>query len=184
MMIEPTRQDYQQATVIGGDDRNPSQSSTFDNQTMDEIAANDAENLLRIIEHECETYHFDTISKAMAAAGEALRLALLRFGIEIDGSDSESAMNETLKAKGVRVESRLHYTGEDGWWRSGIYVYRNNEIAYFISKVRSRWSMSAVNFNLSTNIDIFSSPRIYSVMGNGNIIRPDRIPVQGLKRAG
>lgn len=171
MLIQPTKEDMQQVNVIGGDDRNPSQSSTFDRQTLQDIADHDRANLMHVIQTECKTYHFQNPKMAQAAGGEALRLALLRFGIEIDGTVPAETLDETMKAKGVRVESRLDYRDEDSF-RNGIYVYRNNEIAYFISQIRPKMVISGMEFQFFTNVDVMASPRFYTVMGGGMIIQP------------
>ena len=111
--------------------------------TLDEIKARDIDNQA-LIWKTCKPVKFETPAQCKFWVGETLRKILAKLGVslvlnvtgnpKIDKMQHEMAskrVDRQMKSRGVRVESR-EYGGEQ-FTRSGIYVYYENEIAYFIS---------------------------------------------------
>lgn len=111
--------------------------------TLDEIKRRDIDNL-ELIWKSCKPVKFQSPAQCKFWTGETLRKILAHMGvfliIGVTGDPkaekrqyqlAEKRISRQMKEKGVKVENR-NYTGKD-FTRSGIYVYYENEIAYFIS---------------------------------------------------
>ena len=111
--------------------------------TLDEIKTRDIDNQA-LVWKTCKPVKFETPAQCKFWVGETLRKILAKLGITLivnvtgnpkaDKLQHELAarrVDKQMKALGVKVESR-QYEGEQ-FTRSGIYVYYENEIAYFIS---------------------------------------------------
>ena len=111
--------------------------------TLDEIKARDIDNQA-LVWKTCKPVMFESPAQCKFWVGETLRKILAKLGVtlivNVTGNEKTDKMQHELaarrvdrqmKARGVKVESR-QYKGEQ-FTRSGIYVYYENEIAYFIS---------------------------------------------------
>ena len=111
--------------------------------TLDEIKERDIDNQA-LVWKACKPVKFESPAQCKFWVGETLRKILAKLGVDlvlkITGNPKADKMQHELaakrvskqmKEKGVKVESR-QYPGEQ-FTRSGIYVYYENEIAYFIS---------------------------------------------------
>lgn len=111
--------------------------------TLDEIKERDIDNQA-LVWKTCKPVKFQTPEQCKFWVGETLRKILAKLGVDliikITGNPKTDKMQHKLaakrvenqmKVKGVKVESR-QYPGDE-FTRSGIYVYYENEIAYFIS---------------------------------------------------
>ena len=111
--------------------------------TLDEIRERDIDNQA-LIWKACKPVKFESPAQCKFWIGETLRKILAKLGValilqvtgnpKVDKLHHELAakrVDRQMKAKGVKVESRQY--GGDEFTRSGIYVYYENEIAYFIS---------------------------------------------------
>ena len=110
---------------------------------LEDIKTRDIDNLQLVHDHEIKEYWFDKESQAMRFMGDMTNKILSRLGVDQLGIVKknvnrasrkfiEKLIDKEMKRHDVRVERRK-YTGDD-WWRTGIYFYHHNEIAYFISE--------------------------------------------------
>ena len=113
------------------------------NLTLDEIRDRDIDNQA-LVWKACRPVKFESPAQCKFWVGETLRKILAKLGVDlvirvtgnpkVDRMQHELAakrVGKQMKAKGVKVESRNY--PKDQFTRSGIYVYYENEIAYFIS---------------------------------------------------
>ena len=113
------------------------------NLTLDEIKERDIDNLELVLKAS-HPVKFESKNQCIWWTGETLRKILAKLGVHLiwkptgnprlDKRQERLAarrVDRQMKEKGVKVESR-HYGGDD-FHRSGIYIYYENEIAYFIS---------------------------------------------------
>ena len=111
--------------------------------TLDEIRKRDIDNQA-LVWKACKPVKFQSPEQCKFWVGETLRKILAKLGVALvltvtgnpkaDKMQHEMAakrVDRQMKQRGVKVESRK-YKG-DQFTRSGIYVYYENEIAYFIS---------------------------------------------------
>ena len=111
--------------------------------TLDEIKARDIDNQALVLKA-CKPVLFESPGQCKFWVGETLRKILAKLGValilQVTGDPKVDKLHHELAAKrvdrqmkerGVKVESRQY--GGDEFTRSGIYVYYENEIAYFIS---------------------------------------------------
>ena len=111
--------------------------------TLDEIRDRDIDNQA-LVWKDCKPVKFESPAQCKFWVGETLRKILAKLGVslvlkvtgnpKVDKMQHEMAakrVDRQMKKRGVKVESR-EYKGEE-FTRSGIYVYYENEIAYFIS---------------------------------------------------
>ena len=111
--------------------------------TLDEIRDRDIDNQA-LVWKKCKPVKFESPAQCKFWVGETLRKILAKLGVslvlKVTGNPKTDKMQHELaakrvdrqmKQKGVKVESRQY--GGDEFTRSGIYVYYENEIAYFIS---------------------------------------------------
>jgi len=111
--------------------------------TLDEIRDRDIDNQA-LVWKQCKPVLFQSPGECKFWVGETLRKILAKLGVslvlkvtgnpKIDKAQHELAakrVDRQMKERGVKVESR-QYDG-DQFTRSGIYVYYENEIVYFIS---------------------------------------------------
>jgi|GEM_PF-3508713 len=117
---------------------------------LEDLRAYDIDNL-GLVMKASKAHMFDDIRKANHYQGDALRRALMKLGVHAldhlqttakkqGGKVSpdqnawfERLLQKQLLNKQVKVEPRK-YRGNDAW-RSGIYIYKGGEIAYWISGI-------------------------------------------------
>jgi len=104
-----------------------------DNRTLDEVKADDIGMLEDALKGKKETW-FNTPDEAMRYIGDRLFKLLARLGIKVKKDMDWRMVDAQLGAHHIRVENR-DYEGDDEW-RSGIYVYKNDELTGWISKGR------------------------------------------------
>lgn len=113
------------------------------NLTLDEIKARDIDNL-GLVMKSAKPVTFESDAQCKFWMGETLRKILAKLGVDlilkVTGNPKADKLqyqfaakrvDKQMKEKGVKVENR-NYSGND-FTRSGIYVYYENEIAFFIS---------------------------------------------------
>lgn len=110
------------------------------NRTLDDIKAYDEDNLGYLLKN-AKNYSFHKRDEVIAASGEAMNRAMQKHGIDLavamqfsNEGDAEAvgnAIDAMMQEKGIRVEQRMDYTGEDRW-KCGLYIYKDNEIVDFI----------------------------------------------------
>jgi hypothetical protein len=109
------------------------------NMTLADIRARDIDNLTLVYQN-AKRFDFETDQIAKVFIANCKIRALSKFGI--DGQKIAKECNLNLEAyrkevdrqcaeKNIVVEKRNR--SGDHKWRSGIYIYHRNEIAYFIS---------------------------------------------------
>lgn len=107
------------------------------NLTLGEIHDRDVDNLT-LVYKSSKKYAFDTKEEVERFLVEALERAAAKFGVDVKKikhfhpNDYTEEIQKQLEAKQVTLEKPRIRRGEDSW-RSGIYIYFRNEIAFFIS---------------------------------------------------
>lgn len=103
-----------------------------DNRLIEEIFADDRGAVKAIIEDNGTHWSFPDASRAGMFHIACIPKALEKLGVQnaakISGDDIERVLDE----HNIRFEKR---NDPEEQWRSGIYIYKNNELAYFISGV-------------------------------------------------
>jgi hypothetical protein len=107
----------------------------FKDDTLDDIAKRDIENLEVFLKQmgRMET-SFDSAHKAHAFQGVQLCAILKKLGIDVPRAAIDKAydIDDRMKQANIKVESRVYADNKDDEWRSGMYVYKDNEIAGFV----------------------------------------------------
>ena len=126
-----------------------------DQMFLTEIRDRDTDNLLLVLHGKLYDHRFDTLRQAIAFMGQCQAMALTKFGISglemVKASVRQNGKGfrpgaHDFVAKRIEVEMRkksikcelrppamyLKNRPEDVW-KSGIYFYKDNEIAFFIS---------------------------------------------------
>lgn len=111
-----------------------------DNMTLDEIKDND----LAMVEHAIKNahrYRFTNQQKAMLFIRHCMDTTLKRLGVNVSPPKDNAArmlyartLDKEMKDKDIQIENRSKYRGND-LWRNGIYIFKNGELAAFISNV-------------------------------------------------
>lgn len=125
-----------------------------DNRTLDEIKADDVSMLEDALAHS-KVEWFTKPDQAMQYIGDRLFKLLGRLGVKVKKGMNWRMVDAQLGAHKVRVENR-DYEDEDEW-RSGIYVYKGDELAGWISKGRKmmRSSLSVYpEYRVQTTIKV------------------------------
>lgn len=111
--------------------------------TLQDLKDRDVDNLEFLMKNKQRHLYKDS-NAAFVASGEMLRLAVLRCGVDLakimelhkDLGAVGELVSEALAQNGVRIETRP-YTNPIDEWRSGVYVYKNNEIVSFIGGIKA-----------------------------------------------
>jgi len=104
-----------------------------DNRTLDEVKADDISMLEDALRDRREHW-FTKPDEAMRYIGDRLFKLLKRLGVKVKKDMDWRMVDAQLGTHHVKVENRDYE--DDDEWRSGIYVYKNNELAGWISKGR------------------------------------------------
>jgi hypothetical protein len=103
----------------------------FNTDTLDDIKKRDILNLETVLEKKGRQQRsFDSADKANQFTGTRLQQILSRLGVPLESRDPE-LIDLRMQTGNIKVEPRVYNEPEDEW-RSGIYVYKDNEIAGFI----------------------------------------------------
>lgn len=100
----------------------------------------EATNLQYLILKKAKTFTFsgtgvDEVARiARQFQAKMLLSAINRVGCDINMRLPNQALDELLQRGGAKIENRQFYSGTDSW-RNGFYVFRNDEVAFFISSV-------------------------------------------------
>lgn len=114
-----------------------------EHMSLGDIKARDIDNLGLVVK-ESKEHLFDRKEHAGRFMGQAVNGALKKLGVDQLGMISKYSnrhdkrflakqIDKAMAENNVKVERRKYQEPED-IWRSGIYIYHNNEIAYFISE--------------------------------------------------
>ena len=105
----------------------------FKDDTLDDIKARDILNLELFLKKKGRHYgKFDSSVAAHLFQGQRLAEILKKVGVDLPraANDPDYKIQEIMDQNNIKVESRV-YESEDEW-RSGMYVYKGNEIAGFV----------------------------------------------------
>lgn len=111
-------------------------------QTLGDLKHDDVDNLEYVLKHQ-KVMHFKDSKLAFAASGELVRLCVLKCGVDLQKlmalseslDDVGELVEEALANNGIRIETRP-YTNPIDEWRSGVYIYKNNEIAGWVGGIK------------------------------------------------
>jgi hypothetical protein len=116
-------------------------SNYQDNLTLDEIGENDLEMAKDAIK-KAKQYNFGrNPKKAVLFIKNCMDVALKHLGIDVEIPKGKHAkkmygniLDRKMKDAGVKIEHRNNYFGND-IWRNGLYIYKDDVLASFISDV-------------------------------------------------
>lgn len=122
--------------------------------TLQDLKDRDIDNLQYLLEKK-ETHLFKDAQAAFTASGEMVRLAVLRCGVDLhklmEATDDLDAVGEmvaeAMEQNGVRIEDRPYRNAIDHW-RSGVYIYKDNEIASWIGGITK--GENGIGFTITT----------------------------------
>ena len=109
---------------------------------LEDIRKRDIDNL-QLVQKDLKEHWFDKEDVAMHFMGHIVNRILMKFGVDqlsmmkkFPGRTQVKLLtkliDKEMKKADVKVERR-RYSGED-FYRSGIYFYHHNEIAYWVSE--------------------------------------------------
>lgn len=102
-----------------------------DDRTLDELEGDDKKQLEKCWQ-KAQAYHFKNLNEARAFMGESMRAALSKMGVPLDRNTDPNRLDGLMKHHNVKVEHRINYPADEAW-RRGLYIYKNEELAVFIS---------------------------------------------------
>lgn len=105
-----------------------------DNMILDEIGENDAEMHKDAIKN-AKRYRFKSKQEAARFIGYVLDKTMLWCGVMVVPGMDPKMVDRQLAVQNVIVEPRNKYKGEN-IWRKGLYIYKDDVIAAFISLPR------------------------------------------------
>jgi hypothetical protein len=105
----------------------------FNDDTLDDIKHRDVLNLEVFLNKKGREYKkFQLSSEASEFQGRRVEMIMAYLGVNFQrGLREPDYFDSIFKQKNIKVENRMYEEPEDEW-RSGIYVYKNNEIAGFV----------------------------------------------------
>ena len=105
-----------------------------DNRTIDEVKADDIDQLEQVVKV-AQRFEFLDRKQAYKFQGICVQVALKNLGVEITKNVNPKFVDKQLADRGVKIEQR-RYHGEDDVWRTGLYVYKGDELAFYVSNVK------------------------------------------------
>ena len=106
----------------------------FKDDTLGDIKARDIDNLEHVLKNRT-THYFEGLAEASMFQNRALFTILARLGMDLKKTGfDEKEIDRLLEKNNIRVEHRQYEDTEEDKdkWRSGIYIYKDNEIVEFI----------------------------------------------------
>lgn len=106
----------------------------FKDDTLDDVRDRDIFNLETFLRKKGrQTKLFDSRDAARKFMGIRLNDIMNKLGIDVarGAIDESYSIDKRMELARVQVENRV-YDEEDDKWRSGLYVYKSNEIAGFV----------------------------------------------------
>lgn len=106
--------------------------------TLDEIRSRDIDNL-KLVVQSAKKYVFEEMTHVRAFINKSLAKALSKFGIDVKKvstlhpNNYKEEIQRLCESKQVVLEPKPRIRKGEHAWRSGIYIYYRNEIAFFIS---------------------------------------------------
>ncbi len=116
-----------------------------DNMLIDDIASNDMEMLRDAIKNASKHHFGRDMNKAVRFVQDCVARTFRRLGMtnpqpppncnsQMARARFAAKLDMEMREKGVKIERRNHYTGNDQW-RCGIYIYQRGELVAFISDI-------------------------------------------------
>ena len=110
--------------------------------TLQDLKDRDTDNLQYLLANKQKHIYKDA-QAAFTSSGEMIRLAVLRCGVDMHAlmestSDLDAVgemVAEAMEQNHVRIENRP-YRDAINQWRSGVYVYKDNEIVSWIGPIK------------------------------------------------
>ena len=103
----------------------------FKTDTLEDIKNRDIYNLeVWLLKKGRKTKKFYDLEEANQFVGVRLQQMLTSLGVPLESRDAD-LIELRMQTGNIKVENRV-YTESADEWRSGIYIYKNNEIAGFI----------------------------------------------------
>ena len=109
----------------------------FNDDTLNDIKARDILNLEVFLKKKIRRYKkFEDETEALAFMGGRVSQIVATLGVSIERAreDKEYDIDKALEVQGVKIENRVYDEKNDpgNEWRSGVYIYKANEIAGFV----------------------------------------------------
>ena len=107
-------------------------SDWFKNHTIGWLHEHDVDNLGHVISRETRVVVLPTSKKCYEFRENCIKKVLESFGCRLSFSLQPRRFQKKLEKFGLKVERRIYKNDDE--WRSGVYIYRNNEIIAFVSE--------------------------------------------------
>lgn len=109
----------------------------FNDDTLDDIKERDIFNLEVFLNKKGRGYRtFEKSIDANEFQGRRVEMIFAFLGVNFQrGLKEPDYFDNIFKEKNMKVENRIYEEAEDEW-RSGVYIYKNNEIAGFVGYPR------------------------------------------------
>lgn len=109
--------------------------SITDKRTLGEIADDDKGMFDDVIKN-AKKYNFgQDVAKAKAFIGACLDKSLKRCGLTASPHMKPKMVDMLMKRCKIKIESRSKYKDPKDAWKNGIYVYKGDQLAAFISQI-------------------------------------------------
>jgi len=105
-----------------------------DNRTLDEIKADDIDQLEQVVKVS-QRFEFLDRRQAYKFQGVCVQVALKNLGVEITKNINAKFVDKQMTDRGVKCEQR-RYHEEENVWRTGLYIYKKGELAFYVSNVK------------------------------------------------
>jgi len=136
-----------------------------DKLTLDEIAKND-DDMVRDAIRIAYRYRFQCRDAANRFTVNCFNACMVNLAVTKIKKDKKSGHFFSHKQQ-VRCEERTRYQGVD-LWRNGIYIYKTDELAYFVGKPQCEILAVSLPWWVVTNAPV-EKKRIISLPAIGNM---------------
>jgi len=106
---------------------------TIGNMTLEEVGLHDSEMFNAVIKN-AKRYTFVDPNTAIKFVSGCIGATLDYLGIGRATQLPVKVLDEIQRQKGIVIEHRKHFTGEDVW-KNGIYIYKKDIMVSFISDI-------------------------------------------------
>jgi len=102
-----------------------------DDRILEDVEADD-KKMLENCWDRAKGHYFSHLKGAKYFMGETLNGVLAKLGVPLSIHGDPDEIDKKMAENRVKVEHRVDYPNDEAW-RRGIYVYKNDELAAFIS---------------------------------------------------
>jgi hypothetical protein len=106
---------------------------TIGEMTLDEVSENDQAMMDDAIKNS-NRFAFESPEKAVRFVGGCIGATLIHLGIPLAHKMDPKMLDTVQESRGIVIEKR-QYPPDQDVWKSGIYIYKKDILAAFISEI-------------------------------------------------